>query len=434
MNDDELTAYLAKYNISQRTAMITLMLSIFVDVLGFSLILPLLPSIAKEVGASDFMVGIIISANPLMGLIFGPIWGTMSDKYGRKPVLLVSQIGTCAAFLVLATADAINIIIFARLLDGIFGGQMPIVRAIISDITTPATRTEKVGTMMVGAAMGAIFGPVIGGFLGAINWRYPPLFTAILSIISIILTLTVLVETMPKSRREDLRAKRAQQHEAAIKRPSLLKNPEVNIRLWQFFIFDAIVVMFTSSIALVVDKRYGGGPREIGILMMFVVVAMIVIRGRLMTPMIRRFGEKKLYFFVIWCAVFSFFAFPWLSAFWMMFVFMFPFVLFMVIGRPIINVNITKAVEEDRQGEVSGYATTVQGLAESLTPLLATGYLEIGSVNVGSFEIGAYLLIGATSILMAVVLRIVAARDIQKYPAAYEDPRDLLDRKKMMLS
>ncbi|MBD3186170.1 MFS transporter, partial [Candidatus Bathyarchaeota archaeon] len=166
-------AFLGKYNINPRVAMLTLSLSVFVDMLGYTMVLPLLPQIAKSFGAQDIILGIIIASNSFASLIFGPIWGKISDNKGRRPILLISQVGTMGAFIMLGLSQNLIMIFCARLLDGVFGGQMPIIRAYITDITTPETRSSEIAKIQGASAFCLIIGPVVGGVLGAIDWRIP---------------------------------------------------------------------------------------------------------------------------------------------------------------------------------------------------------------------------------------------------------------------
>jgi MFS family permease len=170
--------FLSKYNINPNRAMFTLILSIIVDTFGYSMVFPLLPGIAKGFGASDIMLGLFISSNAVMILIFGPIWGKLSDKYGRKSVLMFTQVGTGIAFLILASANTIEVFLLARIVDVIFSAQFVIVSAYVSDITTPQMRASKSGKIMVGYTSGMTIGPLIGGVLGVINWRFPALFAS----------------------------------------------------------------------------------------------------------------------------------------------------------------------------------------------------------------------------------------------------------------
>ena len=160
LNKEEHAEYLGNYSIDPRKAMFTIILSILVDVFGYSMVLPLLPEIVRDFGSSAFFVGILVSSNALTTFIFGPIWGRLSDKYGRKPILLISQAGTGISFLILALSPNIYVILFSRILDGVFGGQIPVIRAYISDITTPATRASEMGKLMIGHTVGMVFGPI----------------------------------------------------------------------------------------------------------------------------------------------------------------------------------------------------------------------------------------------------------------------------------
>jgi MFS family permease len=119
----------SKYGIIVKRILPIIVLSLVVDVLGFLMIMPLLPQYVQSFGASDFMIGVIVSANALTAMIFGPVWGRLSDKYGRKPILIVSQIGTLVSFGILAVADSTMMLLFSRLLDGMFGGQVPTINA-----------------------------------------------------------------------------------------------------------------------------------------------------------------------------------------------------------------------------------------------------------------------------------------------------------------
>jgi DHA1 family tetracycline resistance protein-like MFS transporter len=180
-----------------------------------------------------------------------------------------------------------------------------------------------------------------------------------------------------------------------------------------------MLVMFLSSIALVIDERYGRGARDIGFLMTLIVILMIVLRGGFFNPLMDKLGSKKLLFYSVISGIFGFLVFPFLEQYWMLFLFMFPLVFLMVFVRPLINVNITRAVDVDQQGQVSGWSQTVQSLAETSIPLVSTGFLQIGFVMVGSVLVSPYFMIGASSAFLGIILLILIAIDIKKYPKAY---------------
>ncbi|MFO7795701.1 MAG: MFS transporter [Promethearchaeati archaeon] len=408
---------LEKYNVNIRIAFFTIMLSIFVDVLGYSMVLPLLPEIAQIYGAEDIIVGILISSNAFTALIFGPIWGKLSDIYGRKPILVISQAGTFAAFLVLGLSDSILIIFLSRILDGIFGGQIPVIRAYITDITTPKTRSAEIGKITVSYALGMIFGPSLGGFLGSINWRYPAFVACGMATTSIILTYTVVVESMPAKRREDIKKELIKKYELEGRKS--IWNKGLIFRLTQLFIGFSITVLFNSSLALVMDKRYGAGPSAIGIVMTFGASFVMLYGGFLMKKVIKKFGEKAVYLFTLSLAVIVSTFYPFLFEYWMVFIFVIPFGFIMAFLPPLIQSNITKAVESDKQGTASGYSTNFQSIAQSIMPLIATSYLQIGYFSLAFITLNAYELIGYTATIFGGVLLLLGVIDLKMHPELY---------------
>lgn len=409
--------YLAKYNINPDRAMLTLILSIIVDTFGFSMILPLLPGIAIGLGASYFMIGLFISSNAVAILIGGPIWGKLSDKFGRKSVLMISQVGTGIAFLILASANSIEVFLLSRVIDGIFSGQAPIVSAYVSDITTPQMRASKMGKLMVGYTSGMIFGPLIGGALGIITWRYPAIFASALTILSIILTFKVLVESMPRERRDDLKAQRKQQ-EMSSKPPGAFWTKEVSVRFLQRFLVSFTYMIFVSSYALIVFKRYTTNTLVIGTIIAVAGVS-VMIYGFNMRRIISKIGEKRILFISLGLYMLVWLISPYLSELWMMYVFMLPFGFCIAFIGPLISANITKVVDADKQGIVGGWRTNFQAIAQTFTPLISTGYLQLGGLAIGLLYLNSYELIGFTNFFISVFLFIIVFIDIKHHPKLY---------------
>ncbi|MBD3197029.1 MAG: MFS transporter [Candidatus Lokiarchaeota archaeon] len=409
--------HLEKYNVNVKTAFFTIMLSIFVDVLGYSMILPLLPQIAKIYGAEDIIVGVLISSNAFTALIFGPIWGKLSDIYGRKPILIISQAGTFAAFLILGISDSIGIIFLSRIVDGIFGGQIPIIRAYITDITTPETRSSEIGKITVSFSLGMVLGPSLGGFLGAISWRYPAFLACGMAIISIILTFKVLIESMPRERRDDLREEMIKKYKLSGKRS--IWNKGLIMRLLQLFMAFSITLLFNSSFPLVMFKRYGADSIAIGLVMTVGALVVMFYGGFLMKRLIRKFGERNIFLFTISLAIGISLFYPFLFEFWMVFVFVIPFGLVMAFLPGLIQSNMTKAVESNKQGVASGYSTNFQSIAQSIMPLVSTGYLQIGMLSLGFLYLNAYDMIGFTAAMVAIILLFLVIVDLKWHPKLY---------------
>ncbi len=407
---------LQKYNINKKVIIGFLSIAILVDMFGFSLILPLLPSIATDFGASAFMVGVITAANSLTALIFGPLWGKLSDKFGRKPILIINQIGTFGAFLLLATAQNVEMIILSRVIDGIFGGQFPIIRSIVSDITTPQDRTKDMGAIMGISMMGLIIGPVLGGLLGNLNWRIPSYVAAIMSIISIGVTVALLKETMPKSRRQDLQERRRQKSSrSSTKSPSIFKK-EVVVRLGETFLFTMILQTFISTSSLYMNYRFGSSAAAIGWLNAEFALINVVIVTTVLPKLTKKFSNNQLLLAGVTLLAISMVIYGLASEPWILFcLFIPPFTLGASFLRPVINTNITKAVGEDQQGEVSGWSTSIQSLAEVITPLIATSFLDYSFFSIFGIHFSPYWIIALFGVLVALLLIINSLYDIKTF-------------------
>ena len=419
LNKEEQAEYLKKYNINANRAMFTIILSILVDVLGYSMVLPLLPEIGQSFGAPEFLIGILIASNAFTALIFGPIWGKLSDNYGRKKTLLISQIGTGVSFLILALSPNFWVILFARILDGVFGGQIPIIRAYIADITTPKTRSQEMSKIMVGHTIGMIVGPLIGGFLGILSWRYPPLMASSLSIVTILLTIKVLVESMPRERINDIKADKMALQAIPGNNKRRVLNREVLIRLLQIFLVFTMTVMLNSSLSLILDKRYGADTAMIGLIIAVAGVALLVYAGILLKPLIQKLGEKRLIFVGAFILILTFAIIPYLTEVWMIFIIILPFVFGMAALPPLIQTNLTRAVDADQQGEVSGWTTNFQSIAQIIAPLIATWYLQINGISIGFLYLDSYQLIGYTAVIIGIVMVIILLIDFRIHPKLY---------------
>jgi DHA1 family tetracycline resistance protein-like MFS transporter len=410
-----------RYQIDKKLAKLTIMLAIFIDVLGYSMILPLLPAIAqKTFGASNFTIGLLIASNALFAFIFAPIWGRLSDKYGRRPFLIISQMGTLAAFLLLGFSDSIEIVFYSRVLDGIFGGQIPIIRAYIIDITDEDTRSAEIGKIMAAMAFGMVFGPAIGGLLGILNWRYPVYVASCLSVLTIILTFKFLIESMPRQRIADLaeRRKLMKEQNENVKFSVLTKI--VILRLTELFLLIFAFIIINSSFPLVMTLRYNANVAMIGLFASIAGIIMIITGQLLIRPSIEKFGEKIMFLFALLLALSLFLIYPFLYELWYIYVFIIPYMVSHIFTRSIIMTNLSKSIDEDNQGLVSGYAANMQSIAQIIAPLLAYWYLEIWSIELMGITLDAYFMIGFTCVAIMLSLISLALFDIKSNPELFK--------------
>ncbi|GAG84960.1 unnamed protein product, partial [marine sediment metagenome] len=175
---------------------LVIFLIIFTEVLGFSIVLPVLPFLALSLGLNVFQIGLILSIFSLCQLFASPITGKLSDRYGRKPLLIISQISTFIGFILLGLANAVWILILARLVDGLLGSNMTVSQAYISDVSEPKNRTKVYGYSSAVFGAGLIIGPLIGGILSTIDYSTPMFFAAGICFVSILLVVIFLPESL----------------------------------------------------------------------------------------------------------------------------------------------------------------------------------------------------------------------------------------------
>ena len=184
--------------------LLIVILIVFVDLIGFSIVMPLLPSLAHSRGYTDFQIGLIFAAYPACQLVAGPILGRLSDRYGRRPILAISQGGTALSFVILAFSNSFGMMLFGRMLDGASGGNFLVAQAYVADVSKPENRARSLGLIGAAFGVGFVVGPLLGGSLIGLDvpeyWklRIPFLVAAVFSTIAWVLVLLKLPESLPK--------------------------------------------------------------------------------------------------------------------------------------------------------------------------------------------------------------------------------------------
>jgi MFS transporter, DHA1 family, tetracycline resistance protein len=283
-----------------KNALLPIFLIVAVDVLGMTIILPLLPFYAERYGASPQVVGLLITTYALCQLLAGPVLGKLSDRHGRRPLLIVSQIGTFAGFLVLGWAKTLAWIFFSRFLDGITAGNLSLAQAYISDVTEPENRAKAFGVIGVAFGLGFLIGPALSGYLAQYDYSYPAWAAAALSFTSILCTYFLLPRVEPHAAEES--------SGPGGKRLGLLdwgayvqyfKRPELASILVQFFSFCVMFSLFITGFALFAERRFlvdgrPFGPKEVGYLYAYSGFLGLIIQGGLLGRLVKRFGERPL--------------------------------------------------------------------------------------------------------------------------------------------
>ena len=348
-----------------------LWIAIFIDVLGFSILFPMAGFFGDLFNTSMTMIGLIFSVNAMFGFFFGPILAKLSDKYGRRPLLLVSQFGTCLAFILTAFSNSLWMLFLARMIDGMFGGNFPIAKAIISDKVPPKDRSIQMANVGIAHVLAALLGPGIGGVL--FTWfglLGPGLFAAGLTVITIIITLAMLEETWPKE-------KRFQSHGSNIEVLPKIRDNESALFilvLWGFHTTSFTIVMSTLSFfsASVLNLT----PIGISILFMTSGIFRTGIRFTLFKPTIRKLGEDNairlgLSIFLV-CFFFVGFSTNVFSLFLLMMLISFSASL----TRGPMNSKISQTVSPQEQGKINGLSSALDSIAQIIGPLLGPFILD----------------------------------------------------------
>lgn len=382
-----------------RSPLLPIFLTVFVDVLGLTLVLPLLPFYAQHFGATELQVGALIATYSVCQLVSGPILGRVSDRVGRKPTLLVSQIGTCVGFLVLGSAHSLWMLFLSRAIDGMTAGNLTIAQAYISDVTTPENRTKAFGLIGVAFGTGFMLGPPLSGELARrFSYGSPGYAAAALSFLSVVLTATLLPARPPA----DTGAGR-EGRAAAFRR--LVHRPLPRRRLLAFFAFALSFATLTGGLALYLERRFGYDVRKVGYIYAYSGVIGGLIQGGLIGRMAKRLGEDRL-------ALFGFMAmaagYALLGALYQL-----PPLLAVValtavgsaVVRPSLTTLLTRSVGPHEQGTAIGVSQSLSSVALIVGPMVATWLI-------GHDRLAAYGLAAASFSLLGVLI------GLQKLPAA----------------
>src|SRR6516164_4905581 len=363
----------------KRSPLLSIFLIVLVDVLGLTIILPLLPFYAESMGATPRVVGLLVAAYALCQLIAGPPLGHLSDRIGRRPVLLVSQIGTCIGFLILGFARVLWLVFLARIIDGLTAGNLTVAQAYIADVTEPENRAKSFALIGIAFGLGFLVGPGISGYLAQFNNTYPIFAAAALSFTSIMCTYFLLPSTV-QHQHPELESNTSRWTAAA----NSFKDVQLGPLLWQFFAFTFAFSTFYSGFALFAERRFTHnglpfGTKEVGYIFAFSGLIGALIQGGGMGRLVKMFGESRLVQvgFATMAVGFALLAG----------VHGIPFLLVAIglqtfggsVLRPSLTSLITMRAARHQQGMVIGLMQSLMSIAQIVAPVIA-GFLIQGQL------------------------------------------------------
>jgi len=353
-----------------KKSLLIIFLVVFIDLLGFGMVIPILPYYAKSFGASATTLGWLMMCYSGMQFLFSPLWGSLSDRLGRRPIILMSILGIGLSMLILGSAQSLLWLFLGRIFAGFFGANISAASAYIADVTTQENRAKGMG--MIGAAfgLGFLFGPALGGLLS--HWGYGTVayVAAGLSFLNLLFALTSLRE--PAISAEERRS-----HRHRIDRNTWLKilsNPKTGLAILLFFLVTTGFAQLETTFALLLLERFGLDARHAGEILALMAVVMVFIQGGAIGKLVKRFGEVRLaavgtalMALALSAASLSYHLLWFVGA-----------LLFQALGFALTNPSLSslasRNADADKQGSTLGLYQSAGSLARVIGPLVA-GYL-----------------------------------------------------------
>ena len=374
-----------------KSPLLPIFLIVSVDVLGLTIILPLLPFYAEKFGASPAVVGLLVSSYALCQLIAGPILGRWSDHMGRRPLLLVSQLGTFIGFLILAYANALWLIFLSRIIDGLTAGNLSLAQAYISDVTKPEDRAKSFALIGIAFGMGFLIGPGISGFLAQYSYQYPIFAAAALSATSILATYFLLPSGAPTAA-DGLTPRKFTVLDWG-NYIRYFREPGLAPLLWQFLAFALAFSMFMSGFPLFAERRFewhghAFGPKEVGYVYAYLGLLGVILQGGLIGRLVKIFGEPQLVRAGFFCAMAGLTALGFTYGVPLLLVVTAVASSGMGAIRPALTSLITQKAGRSEQG-------VVLGLTQSLNSIAAIAAPAVGGLLIDHSLLPAWALLAA---------------------------------------
>jgi len=365
---------------------------VFIDLLGYSLILPLLPYYADTFTASLTLVGLLGTSNALAQLFAAPIIGRLSDRFGRRPLLIFSIAGTVLSFLILGLAKSLFMIFLSRILDGFLGGNIALARAYITDITDDKTRSKGLGIIGAAFGLGFIIGPAMGGFLSRFGFAVPALAAAGLSLLNLVAVSLWLPESLPENEREKLRASSHTSFSLnrlidAVRRPCV--GPLLTVRLTYSLAFT----LFQANFALYALDHLKLDVAYTSYILTYVGVLSVLVQGVAIGPLTDKLSERRLLAMGAVVMAVSLFAWGIVPDVWLLLVVLAPIALAGGVLNVVLTSQLTKAIYKEEVGGTLGLSNSLQTFAQIVAPGIGGFMLEqLGAWSLGTT--GSILMLG----------------------------------------
>lgn len=339
---------------------------VIVDLIGFGVVIPILPFYAESYGASATVLGLLLTCFAAAQFLFAPVWGRCSDRWGRRPVMLVTIAGTAVSLVLLGAADSLLWLFVARVLGGVFGANISVASAYITDVTEESERTKYMGLLGASFAVGFILGPAIGGGLAPFGYDVPIFFAAGLAALNFVVACFQLREPQ-----------RLAQAPSRRKRFQLPQNPRVRLLCLAYFFFVFGISQLETVFAFFMMDRFQWNATEVAFILVFLGVLMAGIQGGAIRPLSRKFGERRLLLIGTAMVGPTLVLVPFMATVWWM---LLPLAL-SSIGRGLVHPSllslVSRAAEPQERGFVMGAFQSSASAARVFGPLAAGALYDV---------------------------------------------------------
>jgi DHA1 family tetracycline resistance protein-like MFS transporter len=360
---------------ARNAALIFIFFTVLIDVLAFGVIIPVLPHLIQDFNGGNtahaaYWIGVFGTVFATIQFFSSPVQGALSDRYGRRPVILLSCLGLGLDFCFMALANALVWLLVGRIISAITSSSFTTANAYVADITPPERRAKSYGLLGAAFGVGFVIGPLIGGWLGAISLRLPFWFAASLALLNFGYGLLVLPESLPKDRRA---RSFDWSHANPLGSVVLLKRyPQVFGLAAVVFLANLAHYVYPSIFVLFADYRYGWGPREVGWVLAAVGVCSVIVQAGLVGRIVAWLGERRTLLLGLACGVVGFAVYGFAGNGWV-FLLGIPVSALWGVSSPATQALITRQVGADVQGRIQGALMSLISLAGIIGPAIFAG-------------------------------------------------------------
>jgi len=369
---------------------------VFIDLLGYSIILPLLPYIAERFSATPTQVGLLLTANALAQMVAAPAIGRLSDRWGRRPLLIISVAGTLAAFLLFAFSSSLWMLFLSRVLDGFLGGNTALARAYITDITDSENRSKGLGLIGAAFGLGFIIGPFSGGQLSQLGYRVPGLVAAALSLINLIAVILWIPESLKEEEKQAARNSPYTRFNIRNLRDTL-RIPCVGELLLINTWFSMAFMLFQVNFVLVAKETLNLSAQTTSMLLSLVGVVSVITQGFIVGWVSKKVRETRLIFTTTLVLMAGLLGWGFASAVWQLILLIVPIAVAAGLFNVTLTSLLTKSTYKESVGGTLGLAQSQQTFAQVITPLIGGALIQF----VGGYAVGllAAFLLGISAFL-----------------------------------